>query len=857
MIGLFGSGWTNIPSGGGGDDDLAKAAILIPIGLVGLGSFIAYKKGSDLYESLTPKVSEIVETITNVAITAGTVSGSSVVALGAAYGLTKILQVKNSAKNMVALRVRPSENHETNHDQIISMIQGFAQPNWSGLKRLHRGRIWFRWQIIKDGNGRISFYCICPKDIVPTVTNLLKLGFTKAIVEEDKNYQGLPGFYDPVIGDMGHMTWVTPKEKALGLKGELTNSIGNILFQMPNESMIEVRFSSKNIAALRKQNRKQIKKLKKRESDTEDHYKIKVLSQRYMNRNAFDVNVFLYSNRALKRLANAITQGTKGLNSLTLKQYRILEEYRDPYRFNIVTPLFNRRMLWNDIELANLFSMPDPAHPVMEKIEVALDKLIPKANELSKGIKLGIVDHDDYIKRNDDASIDWEKSRAIRVTPEVFTVHPIISGKSGSGKGAVLVSMMDDLLERWVDDPENAIGFTLNDPHGLTIYLIINRLLELERKGKHVPWEKVHAFHVGNEQYPMPLNLLYKDQDFKLDDMVEETAQIILQAFESSNLSSSKIVLENGLHALLCDPSETYKISDFSKVFQKDARKKQFPFLLKKVWKHIKNDYVRDWFQQEVIDPDKPKNISAVMTRLAPFLNRANMQAMYSHEKNAFADTKTIFDEGHLVLISYQDLPEGHPAYKLTAGWIANRYHNEMKKRNPDDNNRVHLLIFDEAQMFHVSRFIEIVAQDRKFGFGLMIATQDIDKLHPELRNALTINSGMMISLNQAKGAKIMAELMRNKFTPHHLSNLEKMHAAVWSDEGSANMLVPPPAFRYNGKIVPWLDENERVTEAHKTVAKEAREKFIELVKRSSERYSIQDKRERIVLNYISRTNSS
>jgi len=227
--------------------------------------------------------------------------------------------------------------------------------------------------------------------------------------------------------------------------------------------------------------------------------------------------------------------------------------------------------------------------------------------------------------------------------------------------------------------------------------------LELERKGKKVPWEKVHAYHVGNEQYPMPLNLLYKDKDMSLDDMVEETAQIILQAFDSSNLSASKIVLENGLHALLCDPSEMYQISDFSKVFQKDARKKQFPFLLKKVWKHIKNEYVRDWFQQEVIDPDKPKSISAVMTRLAPFLNRSNMKEMYSHENNAFADTKKIFDEGHIVLINYQGLQEGHPAYKLTAGWITNRYHNEMKKRNPDDHNRVHLLIFEEAQMFHVS----------------------------------------------------------------------------------------------------------------------------------------------------------
>src|SRR5690606_37349232 len=192
---------------------------------------------------------------------------------------------------------------------------------------------------------------------------------------------------------------------------------------------------------------------------------------------------------------------------------------------------------------------------------------------------------------------------------------------------------------------------------------------------------------------------------------------------------------------------------------------------------------------------------------------------------------------GHIVLINYQGLPEGHPAYKLTAGWITNRYHNEAKKRNPDNKNRVHMMIFDEAQMIHVPRFVEIVAQDRKFGLGLMIATQDIDKLHPDLRNALTINCGMMISLNQSKGAKIMAELMRNKFTPHHLSTLEKMHAAVWSDEGAANMLVPPPAFKHNGAMVKWKDDNGNVTEEHKQVAKEARERFELLVKVTSEAF--------------------
>lgn len=841
MSDLFDNGWTKEKGKSFTKDDL-KGGWLDKNSIVPIAASCGTIVGGLALWQFKDALGEAIQKVISASIVAGEVSLVGAAASGAIYGATKARQVLASGKETITIKIKPSENQNINMGTVQKMVEGLAQPGYSGLEKLVKGRIWYRWQIVKDEKGKISFYLICPKSIGRTVKDLIKLGFPKCLVEVDESYHGIPHFYNPSTGDVGHMAYVTPSKAVLGLKNKLENNMGDILFMMPDESVLEIRFSQVEPKELKKASREEIEDLNEMEKKTkEERKKIEAITNRYVGRTTFDVSVILYSNRAIKRMANSITSNTKGLNRLTLKQYKVLKEHRTPFKYSVHTPLPNRKMTWNDIELANLMVLPPVEHPVMEFIDVAFEKLKPKPNELNRGHKIAIADSEELIVKTPDGKVDFDKSRPIRVTTEVFTVHPIISGKSGSGKGAAIISILDEFLEKWVTNPNTWPGLTLHDPHGLTIYLIINRLQEIERtKNKQVDWDRVKCFHVGNEENPMPLNLLYKDADTNIDDMVEETAQIILQAFESANLTASKIVLEHGLAALLSD-KEPHLIEEFSKIFQKTkvvSGKKvtwEPSELLEQCLDHIDNPFIVDWFETEVIEPDNPKNISTVVTRLAPFLNRKNMRDMYSSQENTFADTKTILDDGHIVLISYQGLPEGHPAFKLTAGWIANRYHNEMKKRNPDEKNRVHLMAFDEAQMFHVSRFIDIVQQDRKFGFGLMIATQDIDKLNPDLRKALTVNSGMMISLNQSEGAKIMAGLMRDKFTANHLSNLEKMHAAMWSDEGSANILFPPPAFRYEGEQVRWLDDNGNVTKDHKEVAKLAREKFEELVSRDAQ----------------------
>jgi hypothetical protein len=194
---------------------------------------------------------------------------------------------------------------------------------------------------------------------------------------------------------------------------------------------------------------------------------------------------------------------------------------------------------------------------------------------------------------------------------------------------------------------------------------------------------------------------------------------------------------------------------------------------------------------------------------------------MFMQENNIF-DAQTIFDNGHLVLLDFKGALV--PAYKLAAGWLTNHYHREIQKRR--GLGREHLMVFDEAQLFSVRRFSDIVREDRKFGLGLAICTQDIHRLDKELVETLKINSGLMISLNQSDGATTMARLMRDEFTASHLAKLPPLHAALWSREGSANMIFKPPGFLWEGVMVGQKTREERLA------ILEADQKFDELQRR-------------------------
>jgi 5'(3')-deoxyribonucleotidase len=440
----------------------------------------------------------------------------------------------------------------------------------------------------------------------------------------------------------------------------------------------------------------------------------------------------------------------------------------------------------------------------MENINVVLNKIKPHREEMRKGLCVGYADHPDL---ND---------RPIHLEWETLTRHGLISGMTGSGKGAILTSMLDHFLKEWTEKT-NYAGFTHCDPHSIGNLLIINRLQELERTGHKVDWDKVRCYKIGGE-YPVALNLISHKDNTSIDEMVKETTEIILQAFENPQLSQSKVALEASLHALLWDKNN-HTIADIQRLFRDDL-------FLREIMKNIGNPLIKEWFTKEVVEAKKQKgtskNLDALVTRIFPFVSQQIMQRSYCQQQNVI-DGKRIMDNGEIVLFDFKGAPE--EAYKLTAGWIANHYFKTAIKRTPY-GGRKHFLIFDEAQMFRIKRLRDIVQQTRKFGLGLWLMTQNVKELDTDIREILTDNSGFIFSLKQKKGLKEMSSLMGNKFSEDHIQNLPDLHAALSSRDGSANVVVPPPAFIWQGQ------RTTQQSKEAKYAYQQAEMKFNELMKR-------------------------
>lgn len=793
---MFGGyGWGNVGGndGGGNKKPLSKKVKKVILygagGVMGIGAIMSIPVPEDL--------SGIGSTLTTAAGVAA--------AGGAGYLILKGRQWFKPDDSIPILIVPGQE--KVDMQKVWRMTQGmaFAREKLDGLIK---GRVWVTWRIIRDEKGKIHFYCLAPADYSVLTEKKIRIGLPDAYVKVDKHYRGITFLQKG--GRTGFFRLGSSRKAGHTLDTSLENVIGDIISFMPKESVIDIRFSPTD-EPKSERTEEQGKKADKPEEKPQ----------------YFTVAIHLWAkDDKVKPLGKQLTQYTKQYNEMKLWDYYVLGGTFNPLRYRFVTPPPWARMKMTDAELAPLLAMPRHDHPVRKEIDTRGAKLMPADHELKGGqITLGQVD-------------DIGRGRNVSITFETATNHMVISGKSGAGKDSALIRIMDDFLEKWCDNPDHP-GFTLNDPHLDTILLVINRLIALEEKGKDVPWDRVDVLDFGDAEYPPAFNLLHKEPGDNIDQIFAEASEIILSAHDG-NLSQSAEMLDNALITLLAD-DEPHTIMELRRLFR--SNQKQFRAkLLQNL--ELQNPIVYDWWVTDILpelqkqeSQKKEFNIDPIKTRINPFLKSKQMQRIYCQKENAL-DVKRVFQQGRIVLINYKGASDA--AFKLTSSWLVNRYMKEAKKRSR--GQKEHFLIFNEAQLFEVEKgFAKITNETRKFGLGLIILTQNIENLSREFKRALKTNTGAIISLNQVDGAKVMSELMREKFTPQQLGLLQKvrdeqdritaLEAAVWSNEGSANIVVPPPAFIWEGERTGYGSTEEEMA------LDQAKARFKELQRRSCKHY--------------------
>lgn len=806
---MFGNGWTNIKSGKSpkNDDELlgvmGKAALyLLPVAAPIAGAYWIYKTQREL---LNQMLATTVTVASGTAITAGT--------LAASYAGLKLYQASQKEK-LAALKLTPKSNIKIDPERVAGIVKEFRQLH----KPFYAQRIWIKWQIIRDKDKKYTFRLICPKQFLKVVKTRLFNAYPDCVITETTT--DLPDFYDPEDGEAAHLK-LNQRGKERGLKAFDPYDMGDLLSLMDKETILEIMFSPSSIRPIRRAIKKKVDKIRKSEEPDKDLIK-QIEARNEGERTAFDVLINVWGKNGVEALIGDLSSKTEYLNKLTGRPYRFAQDKRDAFTWD---ERFKPLALWRrskltDTELAPFFFLPDEHHRIWEYIPREFPRPYVPDHAFNGMYGVGILDTDNAQK----------KGRIARLNTDTPTNHGLIAGASGGGKGSALLTFIKkDFLYKWIHD-SNSMGLTLCDPHTEGILLILARLIDLEKQGIPVPWERVRVVsfgELGANHYPVAANMLHvSDGQANIDRIAEVCGEVILNAFDSSSLSQSVTDLERAFQALLYSNKQT-SLLDIVRIFKHSPEGLQLRQAAIRSTKG-RNDVAHDaWkdIDEEIQKTEKDKKVNAIDTRLSPLIAKKSMQRFFCREGNYFSKIPEFLENGDLVLIDFMGAAK--EMYRLCASWLTNLYFHASQDRGT--GGRPHLLIFDEVQKFSATdAFFRILTENRKFGLGLILMTQEAEALEPKLKSSIKQNAGMILSVRQSgDGARAMADLLGDPFTAEELASLEKgKEAAIRSFEGKARLLLDYPSFILDGK------ETERGSKEEQQSKEAAKEKLLELLAR-------------------------
>lgn len=145
---------------------------------------------------------------------------------------------------------------------------------------------------------------------------------------------------------------------------------------------------------------------------------------------------------------------------------------------------------------------------------------------------------------------------------------------------------------------------------------------------------------------------------------------------------------------------------------------------------------------------------SWAVSKFASFTSSRAMRAILGTGLDAVNVDQTMADGAGLLIDLGGPTLGTMQAQVLGTMWL--QKHWLAMGRRPD-RTRPHVIIVDEAHLFTYGALPQLLAEGRKFGIGVMLATQSIDQLPAALERAIEANVGTHISLRLSPASAVRA----------------------------------------------------------------------------------------------------
>jgi hypothetical protein len=434
-------------------------------------------------------------------------------------------------------------------------------------------------------------------------------------------------------------------------------------------------------------------------------------------------------------------------------------------------------MLLSTDELVGFVHLPSSAvcSPALKR-DSGKTKAAPESVRQEKGLLLG-------------QNVHLDEALPVRLNTEQRLRHIYMIGASGTGKSSLLFNLIRQ-------DIENGEGVGVLDPHGD----LIERILGIIPPARV---EDVVLVDPSDPEYSVGFNILSAHSDLEKNLLASDLVSIF-QRLSTSWGDQLGSVLQNACLAFL-ESSEKGTLSDLRRFLIEPGFRDKFLNTVQD------SDIVYYW-RKAFPQLGGNKSIGSVITRLNSLLSPKPVRHMISQSENRL-DFTHILDTGKIFLAK---LPEGQIGKEnsyLIGSLLVAKFQQLVMGRQAQkmELRRPFWLYIDEFQSFIAPSMAQILSGARKYGFGMILAHQELHHLerNSDVKSAVLSNPYTRIVFRVGDSDARVLENGFASFEAKSLQNLENFHAIcrVGKADGDFNLTVSLPQD-------PDLDHAQQIREA-------------------------------------------
>lgn len=338
-------------------------------------------------------------------------------------------------------------------------------------------------------------------------------------------------------------------------------------------------------------------------------------------------------------------------------------------------------------------------------------------------------------------------------------LHMYVIGKTGVGKSTLIETLVRQ-------DIAGGRGFALVDPHGDLAARVWERCDEEAR-------DRITYLNAPNSQQPFGYNPLRRVRDDRIPLAAAGLLETLRKLWPNAWGVRMEHILRNSLYALLERDD-----ADLSSVLQLYNDKN----FRKRVAREVRNDVVREFWRVEFENYAarlRAEAVAPIQNKLGALLSDPTLYRIFVMPA-ADIRFRPLMDEGRGLVVNLSRGELGEDASQILGGFVVSTIALAAFSRAnvPEPERRPFFLYVDEFQSFTTLAFVNMMAELRKYGVGLVLAHQHLHQLEPEIRHAVLGNAGTLIAFRLgAADASHIAPEFKPTFSTQDLMSLPNRQA--------------------------------------------------------------------------------